>query len=147
MSRERKPRFLIVNTSTTDDACRYWSNELGWVSMMSDADEFTEQEKAELRLPMGGQWIDAPLPVRCDQCQLLMINGVCCHETGCPNMGARWDKENGEWIRQRKCFECGCTVDRDDPCCNAEPEPEDDADPPNPVRATHDNEEEWWEED
>ena len=30
--------------------------------------------------------------------------------TGCPNMGARWDAESGEWIKQRKCFECGCTV-------------------------------------
>ena len=23
---------------------------------------------------------------------------------------------------QRKCFECGCTVDRDDPCCNGDNE-------------------------
>jgi hypothetical protein len=26
----------------------------------------------------------------------------------------------------RECFECGCTVDKDDPCCSAEPEEEDD---------------------
>ena len=58
----------------------------------------------------------------CDQCQMLSINGVPCHETGCPNMGARWDAESGEWIKQRECFECGCTVDTDDPCCNAEQE-------------------------
>lgn len=55
--------------------------------------------------------------VRCDQCKMLSINGVACHELGCPNMGARWDKENEQWIRQRKCFECGCTVDRDANCC------------------------------
>ena len=55
----------------------------------------------------------------CDQCQMLSINGVPCHETGCPNMGARWGAESGEWIKQRECFECGCTVDTDDPCCNA----------------------------
>jgi hypothetical protein len=55
----------------------------------------------------------------CDQCQMLSINGVPCHETGCPNTNARWDAESGEWIKQRKCFECGCTVDADDPCCNA----------------------------
>jgi len=49
---------------------------------------------------------------------MLGINGVPCHETGCPNMGARWDAESGEWIKQRKCFECGCTVNADDPCCS-----------------------------
>lgn len=55
--------------------------------------------------------------VHCDQCEMLSINGVACHETGCPNMGARWDGDG--WVRQRKCFDCGCAVDRDDPCCSA----------------------------
>jgi hypothetical protein len=57
-------------------------------------------------------------PMVCDQCQMLSINGVPCHETGCPNMSARWDAESGEWIKQRKCFDCGCTVDAEDPCCS-----------------------------
>jgi len=56
--------------------------------------------------------------VHCDQCQLLSINGTACHETGCPNSGARWDSESG-WIKQRTCFECGFTVDADDLCCSA----------------------------
>lgn len=35
----------------------------------------------------------------CDQCEAAMINGVFCHETGCPN----------SWKDQAKaCFECGC---------------------------------------
>jgi hypothetical protein len=50
---------------------------------------------------------------------MLAINGVACHETGCPNMGARWDRENDCWVKQRECFECGCPVDADDPCCSA----------------------------
>ena len=58
--------------------------------------------------------------VTCDQCQILGINGVACHETGCPNMGARWDEPTETWIKQRKCFDCGCTVNADDPCCSAE---------------------------
>jgi hypothetical protein len=58
--------------------------------------------------------------IRCDQCEACMINGVFCHETGCPNTHSRFDAESGEWVRQRKCFECGCTIDADDPCCNAE---------------------------
>jgi hypothetical protein len=52
----------------------------------------------------------------CDQCQMLSINGVACHEIGCPNSKARWN--GNEWVQQYKCFECGCTVDIDDECCN-----------------------------
>ncbi len=54
---------------------------------------------------------------RCDQCEAAMINGVFCHETGCPNRNSRYDRESDTWIKQRECFECGCTVDADDPCC------------------------------
>lgn len=58
--------------------------------------------------------------IHCDECEALMINGVFCHETGCRNSSSRWDTAQEEWIKQRECFECGCTVDRDDPCCNEE---------------------------
>jgi hypothetical protein len=57
--------------------------------------------------------------VSCDQCEMLSINGLACHEISCPNMGGRWDDGEG-WVKQRKCFDCGCTVDADDPCCSAE---------------------------
>lgn len=57
--------------------------------------------------------------ISCDQCQMLSINGVACHETGCPNTNARWDVENQCWVKQRECFTCGCTIDADDPCCSA----------------------------
>ena len=60
---------------------------------------------------------DTPARIRCDQCEALMIQGIFCHEPGCPNSSARYDAESGEWIRQRKCFDCGCTVDIDEPCC------------------------------
>lgn len=58
--------------------------------------------------------------IKCNQCAMLSINGVFCHETGCPNLSTRYDVESGEWIKQRVCGECGCTVDADDPCCNGE---------------------------
>lgn len=61
-----------------------------------------------------------PVSISCPYCEMLSINGVPCHETGCPNMGARWDADSEDWIKQRQCFECGCTVDTDDPCCNGE---------------------------
>lgn len=38
--------------------------------------------------------------VKCDQCQLLRINGVVCHETGCPNA---WKGTTAE------CKWCGTT--------------------------------------
>jgi hypothetical protein len=43
--------------------------------------------------------------------------GIVCHETGCPNTNARYDTASGEWIKQRKCFDCGMLVDAGEPCC------------------------------
>ncbi len=63
--------------------------------------------------------------VSCDQCEMLSINGVACHERGCPNIGARWDKEQGEWIKQYECRECGFTVDKGYSCdCAQSPYPD-----------------------
>lgn len=62
--------------------------------------------------------------IRCDQCQLVMIQGVLCHETGCVNTYSRYDAESGEWVKRRKCGGCGCSVDADDLCCDAEVEDE-----------------------
>jgi hypothetical protein len=64
---------------------------------------------------------ELPRPrIKCDQCNLMRINGHIVHEGGCPNDGARWDAEQGDWIKQRECFECGQEVDADDPCCSAQ---------------------------
>lgn len=60
--------------------------------------------------------------LKCSHCELLRINGVVCHEIGCPNINARWDAARGEWVKQRRCMECGNRVDADDPCCDAVPE-------------------------
>lgn len=38
--------------------------------------------------------------VRCSQCDAVCVNGIPCHERGCPN------DRNGE------CFECGTTINR-----------------------------------
>jgi hypothetical protein len=58
--------------------------------------------------------------MRCNQCEALMIQGVFCHETGCPNTHSRYDAEDDRWIKQRECFECGCMVDEDESCCGKE---------------------------
>ena len=59
---------------------------------------------------------DEPEHFRCDQCEALMINGMFCHEIGCPNTHARYDEESDTWIRQYKCRECGYMVDKGESC-------------------------------
>lgn len=54
--------------------------------------------------------------MRCDQCELMAINGVVCHELGCPNFMARY-AGHGVWVKQYECRECGCAVDRGEECC------------------------------
>lgn len=58
--------------------------------------------------------------VRCDQCQMVAINGIACHEIGCPNMRARWDKKSQSWVKQYECFECGCKADIGTVCCGGD---------------------------
>jgi len=96
--REDSQGFVSVTYYDADEAL-----ELAWSQIV---DQFQEDEE------------ENDTPLSCDQCQMLSINGVPCHETSCPNMNSRRDEESGEWIKQRKCFECGCTVDADDPCCS-----------------------------
>ncbi len=57
--------------------------------------------------------------VTCDQCELLRINGVICHEHGCPNQDKRF--EDGEWVSYSECFICGCDVRQGDTCSCNEP--------------------------
>lgn len=37
--------------------------------------------------------------MNCQSCEMLSINGIACHETGCPDA---WKDRTAE------CFECGC---------------------------------------
>ena len=55
--------------------------------------------------------------VHCDQCEMLSINGVACHETGCPNSRKTWDAERQDWIKTYKCFICGYDVQEGYSCC------------------------------
>jgi len=57
--------------------------------------------------------------ITCNGCELLSINGLSCHEHGCPNTNATWDSEQGEWVRTRTCFECGGECPADQECCTS----------------------------
>lgn len=62
--------------------------------------------------------------MNCNQCEMLSINGVNCHEQGCPNSGKRF--EEGEWVRYFQCWDCGCDVQEGEACdCRTLSEDED----------------------
>jgi hypothetical protein len=43
---------------------------------------------------------DGDQRVRCSQCEALMINGILCHETGCPNSHLTWNGQ--EWVNRNE---------------------------------------------
>lgn len=50
--------------------------------------------------------------MNCQSCDAIYINGVLCHESGCPDA---WRDE------VRECVECGCEFtpeDKDQSCCS-----------------------------
>jgi hypothetical protein len=61
--------------------------------------------------------------IRCNQCEAAMINGVFCHETGCPNARKKYVAERDEWVRFVECFYCGYEVEAGETCgCIENPE-------------------------
>jgi hypothetical protein len=58
--------------------------------------------------------------VSCDQCSMISINGVACHESGCPNQRKTWVGGRG-WVRFIECRECGADVEEGEVCDCQEP--------------------------
>ena len=52
--------------------------------------------------------------MKCDQCNALYINGVFCHESGCPNEKKKFI--DGEWILMVNCFLCGFEIEEGSIC-------------------------------
>jgi hypothetical protein len=50
----------------------------------SDEEYFEPEEEDEMEYSVG---------VRCSRCEALCINGIACHETGCPNVVGETDDE------------------------------------------------------
>ena len=116
--------YQTGDNSFTGGAYGYANWGLGTIDRDSDPADVAAQllDSLESSCEDGARFFFDPPRMSCDSCEMLSINGVPCHETGCPNSKSRWDADNGTWIRQRRCHECGCTVDKDDPCCSAEQE-------------------------
>lgn len=64
-------------------------------------------------------WTRGGALMRCDQCEAAMINGVFCHETGCPN--TRKTYRFGAWLPILRCPECDGEVEAGTVCdCQTE---------------------------
>jgi len=50
--------------------------------------DFKKYANAKMVYPLG----------KCSQCNSFTVNGVYCHEHGCPNENKIWDWYEGEWI-------------------------------------------------
>lgn len=61
---------------------------------------------------------DGGFRVCCSQCEALVINGVPCHEHGCPNRARdqEEDEEEESWVDRHSvdCIRCGALVDERD---------------------------------
>ena len=42
---------------------------------------------------------------KCNQCDSAVINGVYCHEQGCPNINKFWDEYIEEWVTEEEIFD------------------------------------------
>ena len=56
--------------------------------------------------------------MKCDSCLIVSINGIACHETGCPNSRKTWIPERAQWVLYLGCRECGCEVEEGESCCD-----------------------------
>jgi hypothetical protein len=54
--------------------------------------------------------------MNCNQCEMLSINGVPCHETGCPNSRKTWFEDRQEWVLLIPCWECGTEIEAGTVC-------------------------------
>lgn len=52
----------------------------------------------------------------CDQCNMATINGVACHEHGCPNVRKTWIEDRQAWVLLVECRECGIFVEEGESC-------------------------------
>lgn len=58
--------------------------------------------------------------MKCDQCEMVSINGIATHEHGCPNRNLTWSDDYGRFVRLVECRECGCEIEVGEICDCAE---------------------------
>lgn len=85
----------------------YWYCASGCVPDSDPNGPFTTEEDALAEAQENAGDDEGTETDRCDSCAALMINGVYCHETGCPNT-------------PRHCAECGSPCDHGQRFCSDE---------------------------
>lgn len=67
---------------------------------------------AELKklIPLYIEAIPLKTP-KCNQCDSTTVNGVYCHESGCPNQDKKYNHESESWESVYTCAECGSEYD------------------------------------
>lgn len=78
--------------------------------------EYIHKAPKPYRAKLGEIYAEEVKPLRCDQCEAAMVNGVFCHETGCPNSRKTWVADRQEWVLFLECLECGCEVEAGEQC-------------------------------
>jgi hypothetical protein len=114
-SQESKPEPTVKQEKSMENS----HTKSEWAKNKSSADDmggvgvglgkFAELfEEEDEEIPAGYQ------KVKCDQCEMLRIQGIPCHETGCPNERKTWDPIEQRWQGSYKCWECGEDIPEDE---------------------------------
>ncbi len=53
----------------------------------------------------------------CDQCQVISINGLPCHEIGCINSHKIYNHDQSRWVEYIACSDCGYDIENGE-CCD-----------------------------
>lgn len=95
----------------------------GWQSYANDVETIVQSlaERCLVEYSPATRQFRALYPLHCDQCEMLTINGLACHETGCPNEKKTWIADRGEWVLFVACFDCGFDVEVGETCSCLEP--------------------------
>ena len=84
---------------------------------------YNELVKDSKRLSLDDDAPETGYIPKCDQCDSVTINGLYCHETGCPNARKRYDTDSELWVEVVTCPECGNVYDpEEESCCCESPE-------------------------
>jgi len=94
----------LIGTNLTDDGVEYVREAIADGGLVAElwAEEFSDYDGIEAPEDDDDTEPRALAPYGCEQCVAVMVNGIFCHETGCPNShldssGNRYDEPSAFW--------------------------------------------------
>ena len=97
------------------DGWRPYDSDINWESPDLYCDHCNKRIESAYAEPEE----ESATRVHCDSCEMLSINGIACHETGCPNARKTWCPERESWILFVDCRVCGDSIEAGE-CCNCD---------------------------